>query len=187
MNNGYDLVPDDEPHDVSDPGPGSPSRNSVCGGCVNGTCQIHTAGRRDRASATIWGLTPRMVAIGAAVLALVITAIAVTGAIISSRSTDPGIAFCEAARDAEDDSSGDSEPWAFEDYRDARQKLADSRHEEIRGPALDLVDVAWQIDQLGDDPGAEVLPLAGEFTNAYSRFSGGCAQHGIEIPPMSAG
>lgn len=172
----YDLVPDDEPHDVSDP--------------LYNTAPLGAgASVGDSASAPIWGFTPRMVAIGAAVLALVIAAIAVTGAIISSRSTDAGIAFCEAARDADDnpvgEGAGDSEPWVFGDYQDARKALADSRYEEIRDPALDLVDVAWQIDQLGEDPGLEVLPLAGEFTSAYSRFSGGCAQHGIEIPPMT--
>lgn len=137
------------------------------------------------------GVPPRAVValIVGGVLALLGGVAAVGGAIISAQATDPGIEFCEAIRDGQasgETSEGGQEPMTFEEYQEAREALSGSRHEEIRVPALALVDVIWQVEQLDEDAGFEALPLVGALTDSYGSLSGGCAQHGVQLPPLEA-
>jgi hypothetical protein len=98
---------------------------------------------------------------------------------------DSGVEACEAIRDAEQQSTEDSsEPFTFEQYQQLREQFADSKHEAIRTNGIELIDLAWQMDQLGEDAGLEALPLIGSFMEAYAGLTGGCAEQGVQIPPL---
>ncbi len=74
----------------------------------------------------------------------------------------------------------------FNGYRDARRELSDSKHEDIRVSALAFIDAVWQLEGMGDDAGLEALPVVTSALDAYASLTGGCANHGIELPPIEA-
>jgi hypothetical protein len=102
---------------------------------------------------------------------------------------DSGVQACEAIRDAEQEAEQTQaqtadEIWTEEEYLVLREQFADSRHEAIRTNGVELMDIGWQMEQLGDDAGFEALPLLGSFMAAYAGLAGGCAEQGVTIPAL---
>lgn len=101
---------------------------------------------------------------------------------------DKGLAVCEAMA-SEKNPAGDTkgEELTLEQVREVRSYFAASRYAEIREPGIKLMDLAAQMAGLGEDEmGAGALMFMTSFTENYAALSGGCAQHGYEIPKISA-
>jgi hypothetical protein len=97
--------------------------------------------------------------------------------------TDSGLAACKTVRDGGKlQGAGNGGATMTEaDYRDARKIFQDSRYDDIRSSGTKLMDVAWQVSQLGPDPGFEALPYLGQITSAVTDFQGACANHGVIV------
>lgn len=99
---------------------------------------------------------------------------------------DSGIAACEAFRDqgkvagaSAESPTGDKLTEA--EYRKLRKVFEDSRHDDIREKGTKLMDVLWQVTQLGDNPGLEALPFVGQMMDAVSDMQTACANHGVIV------
>lgn len=99
---------------------------------------------------------------------------------------DTGVAACEAMASGEGPIGAGSHQWTKDEYQQAHQIFADSRYPAIRDNGIKLIDVAWQIQALGDDPGIGVLVYVQSFSEAYAGLTGGCAEVGYALPAMKA-
>ena len=98
---------------------------------------------------------------------------------------DSGVAACKAISSGTKP-TGSGEQVSQDKYREMRSVFADSRYPAIRDNGVKLIDTAWQIQAIpaGEEMGA--LVYIGAFTGAYAGLSGGCAEQGYTIPPLSA-
>ncbi len=133
--------------------------------------------------------------VAAAAAAIAITA----GALLVIRATgaaptgtpligeDSGVAACKAIA-ADNKMAGDNKDDTFTEaeYRQIRKQFADSGDQAIRDNGTKIIDLAWQMQSMDDDDGLAALPLIGELTSAYAGLTGGCAAHGITIPPLGS-
>jgi len=99
--------------------------------------------------------------------------------------TDSGIAACEAMASNSQivdgaKVSGD-EQLTEAQYRKLRNVFEDSRYDDIRDHGTKLIDVVWQVSNLGKDPGLEALPYVGQLTEHMSGLQSACADQGIII------
>ena len=99
---------------------------------------------------------------------------------------DSGIEACEGFRDGKKTEGAPVDAKAGErmteaQYLELREFFQDSRHDDLRQAGTKLVDVMWQVMQLGTDPGIEALPLVGQMATAATNMQGACANHGIVI------
>lgn len=97
---------------------------------------------------------------------------------------DSGIAACEAFRDKSkvDGASTDTNSTLTEaQYRQLRKVFEDSRYDDIKAAGTKMMDVLWQVSQLGKNPGIEALPYLGQMMSAITDVQGACANHGIVI------
>lgn len=99
---------------------------------------------------------------------------------------DSGIEACEAFRDGKkvDGASLDTKvdgKMTEAQYLQLREVFQDSRHDDVRLAGTKLMDVMWQVMQVGPNPGIEALPLVGQVTTAATDMQGACANHGIVI------
>lgn len=100
---------------------------------------------------------------------------------------DSGLAACEVISKAAANGSGDSSPAAAfggDDRTALRKVFSGSRYPEIRDPGVRFVDLAMQLDGMGDDAGLAALPLVGPLTESYAALAGGCAEHGYTLPNL---
>lgn len=97
---------------------------------------------------------------------------------------DKGLAICKAmAGDKNPVGNGPGDELTTAEIRQVRQAFADSRYAEIREPGVKLMDMAAQIGQMSEDD-MGLLMFASSFTESYAALSGGCSQHGYEIPAL---
>lgn len=97
---------------------------------------------------------------------------------------DSGIAACEAFRDKSkvDGASTDTNGTLTEaQYRQLRKVFEDSRYDDIKAAGTKMMDVLWQVSQLGKNPGLEALPYVGQMMSSITDVQGACANHGIVI------
>ena len=98
---------------------------------------------------------------------------------------DSGIAACEAFRDDKTvdgkAAKSNDEPITEQQYLQFRKVFQDSRYDDIKAAGTKMIDVTWQVSQLGKDPGLEALPYLGQITSALTELQGACANHGIVI------
>ncbi|GIE95561.1 hypothetical protein Ari01nite_30260 [Paractinoplanes rishiriensis] len=92
------------------------------------------------------------------------------GAIAYGRlGQDSGVAACAAIRDSRfSQSSGSAEDMTVEQHRQVRELFADSGNDEIREHGTKLVDLIWQVQQMGDDAGLGALALGYEIPASKS-------------------
>lgn len=98
--------------------------------------------------------------------------------------TDTGLAACKAVRDGgklQGTSSNVDKTMTEDTYRQARKIFQDSRYGDIRQAGTKLIDVVWQVTQLGPNPGFGALLYLGQLTGAITDFEGACANHGVVI------
>jgi hypothetical protein len=99
---------------------------------------------------------------------------------------DAGIAACESLRDGKTvegapiDTKADNKMTEAQ-YLQLREVFRDSRHDDIEKAGTALIDVMWQVTQLGKDPGLEALPFLGQMMSALTGLQGACANHGIVV------
>ncbi|MDQ7903482.1 hypothetical protein RB614_03010 [Phytohabitans sp. ZYX-F-186] len=104
---------------------------------------------------------------------------------------DTGIAACEAiAEDNELAGNSPDETLIVEEYKRVRKMFSDSRHDAIRDNGVKIIDIVWQMRDMKDEDALAALaalPLVGTMMEAYAGLAGGCAEHGITIPPITSG
>ncbi|GIF25046.1 hypothetical protein BJ973_007303 [Actinoplanes tereljensis] len=99
---------------------------------------------------------------------------------------DSGIKACEAFRDgtkvdgAPIDTKADGKMTSAQ-YLQLRKIFKGSRYDDIEQAGTRLMDVLWQVTQLGENPGLEALPFVGQMTDALTSMQGACANHDIVI------
>lgn len=98
---------------------------------------------------------------------------------------DKGVAACEVLAKG-NGPTGQTGKASADDMRKARAVFAASRYPAIRDNGVKLMDLAVQIDGLGDDPGLGALTYISEFTSAYAGLAGGCASVGHPIPALTS-
>ncbi|WP_173158345.1 hypothetical protein [Phytohabitans suffuscus] len=119
---------------------------------------------------------------------LMIRATGVVPAGVPLAGKDTGVAACEAiAEDNKLAGNNPDETLTAEEYRRVRKMFADSRHAAIRDNGVKIVDIAWQMRDMKDEDALAALPLVGSMMEAYAGLAGGCAEHGITIPPITSG
>lgn len=97
---------------------------------------------------------------------------------------DSGVAACEAMRDGNKvPGAGEAKGFTEAEYREVRETFADSRYEDIREHGTKLMDVAWQVSQLGDggEVGMEAWVYMQPLTTHMSGLQSACADQGIII------
>jgi hypothetical protein len=98
---------------------------------------------------------------------------------------DSGIAACEAMAGnkqiVDGAKVGADEKLTEAQYRQVRKVFEDSRYDDIKDHGTKLIDVVWQVSQLGDTPGMEVLAFVGPLTTEVSGLQSACADQGIII------
>jgi hypothetical protein len=132
-------------------------------------------------------------------IALVVTAAAVTalGAIARHKNLlpasvpligkDSGVAACEAiVNEGELIETSGKDRMTPAEYREARAIFADSRYPAIRENGVKIIDIAWQLGNSGED-GAGLLMYATSLSDAYVGLTGGCAEVGYTLPPLTGG
>jgi hypothetical protein len=120
----------------------------------------------------------------AVVLALVTVGVA-SHTVRVMMGQDSGVGACQAiseGRQATGEPATSGAAMTQEEYRRTREVFADSRVPGIRDNGTMLMDLAWQVQSMGDDGGA--LLLAGRMAQAYSELAGACAEQGYAIPPL---
>jgi uncharacterized protein HemX len=99
--------------------------------------------------------------------------------------TDSGLDACKTIRDGGKiggtKASSDNETMTEDQYRKLRKVFQDSRYDDIKAAGTKLMDVVWQVSQLGPDPGLEALPYLGQLTSAVTDIQGACANHGVIV------
>jgi hypothetical protein len=102
---------------------------------------------------------------------------------------DSGIEACEAMRDGDKTFAGktaDDKTMTEAEYRKVRAVFEDSRHDDIRDHGTKLMDLAWQISKLGDNPGLEALPYVGPLTEHMTGLQSACADQGVIVSLQNA-
>jgi hypothetical protein len=97
---------------------------------------------------------------------------------------DSGVAACEAIAEGQPPVQAKG-VMNMDQYKQAREVFADSRYESIRINGTQLMDLAWQAQNMGDN-NLGVLALMGGVADAYSGLAGGCASVGYTIPSIGA-
>ncbi|WP_319462878.1 hypothetical protein [Micromonospora sp. RTP1Z1] len=125
-----------------------------------------------------------IVAVAAAVAVLMLTAagLAVYEGFIKE---DSGVAACKAMRDGKKmdgspKASGDDK-LTEKEYRAARKVFEDSRYADIREHGTGLVDIAWQVQQLGDGQEMGALAFIGPMGTHVSGLQTACANQGVIV------
>ncbi|MGX6604852.1 hypothetical protein ACWKSP_22390 [Micromonosporaceae bacterium Da 78-11] len=99
--------------------------------------------------------------------------------------TDSGIAACEAMAGDKQIAGGAKvgadEQLTESQYRQVRKVFEDSRHDDIRDHGTKLIDIVWQMTQLGKDPGMAALAYVGPLTQQMTGLQSACADQGIII------
>lgn len=133
-----------------------------------------------------------------AISAFVIVVLIVAGTVLQNSDVvpagvpligkDSGIAACEAiaSQSGPIASQKSGQQMTEAEYRRLRSVFDESRYPEIGEPGIRVVDLAWQIQGMGEDAGLALLPMVGPLTESYGALTGGCAQHGITIPTLGS-
>lgn len=95
---------------------------------------------------------------------------------------DTGVAACQAISEGKAPVSAKG-IMTLDQYKQVREVFADSRYEAIRINGVQLMDLAWQAQGMGDN-NLGVLALMGGVADAYSGLAGGCASVGYTIPSL---
>ncbi|GAA4587841.1 hypothetical protein BJY16_008354 [Actinoplanes octamycinicus] len=94
---------------------------------------------------------------------------------------DSGVAACRALAGQEKSSSGTADDkLTKEEYLSMRQVFADSRYADLREHGTKLMDVLWQVSQLGAD-NEMALTYLQPLTEHISGLQSACADHGVVI------
>lgn len=127
---------------------------------------------------------PIIVAVAAAVAVLLLTTggLAVYEGFIKE---DSGVAACKAMRDGKKmdgtaKTSGDDK-LTEKEYRAARKVFEDSRYADIREHGVGLIDIAWQVQQLGDGQEMGALAFIGPMGTHVSGLQTACANQGVIV------
>lgn len=141
-----------------------------------------SAPRRNRRAGLIIGL-----------IVLAVAAVAIIWTVALPKATDridSGIQACKSISEGKDphgkptdspDSTGASETFTPEQYKDLRDVFADSRHDDIKAAGTKFVDVAYQAEGAGDGALAFLMPMM----TSYTELSTACANHGYPLPALS--
>lgn len=123
-----------------------------------------------------------------AALAMAVLLLATAGWFAYDRviKKDSGIAACEGFRSgakiagAPEDKTADGKMTEVQ-YRKLRGVFEGSRHDDIKAAGTKMMDVLWQVQGLGPNPGFEALPYVGQMMSVITEMQTACANHGIVI------
>ncbi|GGM58107.1 hypothetical protein GCM10011608_48830 [Micromonospora sonchi] len=127
----------------------------------------------------------RLIAAGAAVLAVLV--IGVVGYTVWDTFVreDSGVAACKAMSEGRQpdgsDDAGEDAKLTEAQYREARKVFEDSRHEKIREHGTALMDIVWQVDQLDDEEALGALAFMGPLGTHMSGLQTACADQGVIV------
>lgn len=104
---------------------------------------------------------------------------------------DSGVKACEAMAGGDKmfaGKAGDGKKLTEAEYRQVRAVFEDSRYDDIRDHGTKLMDLAWQISKMGDNPGLEALAYVGQVTEHMTGLQSACADQGIivDLPAAAA-
>jgi hypothetical protein len=100
---------------------------------------------------------------------------------------DSGVAACESiVKEGELIETSGKDRMTADEYREARAIFGDSRYPAIRENGVKIIDIAWQLGNSGED-GAGLLMYATSLSDAYAGLTGGCAEVGYTLPPLTGG
>lgn len=99
---------------------------------------------------------------------------------------DTGVAACKAMAGHEktesaSGSSSSDEKLTRDDYVRMRKVFADSRYADLREHGTKLMDILWQVSQLGADDEAVAMNYLQPLTEHVSGLQSACADHGVII------
>ncbi|GIF14540.1 hypothetical protein [Actinoplanes teichomyceticus] len=119
----------------------------------------------------------------AAVAALSLMLLAGSGWLLWDRvlREDSGVAACKALADRDRAAGGADETLTREEYLAMRRVFADSRYADLREHGTKLMDVLWQVTQLGTDDQVAALTYLEPLTRHVSGLQSACADHGVVI------
>ncbi len=94
---------------------------------------------------------------------------------------DSGVAACKSlAAGAENGSDSTADDRLTRDeYVRMRKVFADSRYADLREHGTKLMDILWQVTQLGTDDEAVALTYLQPLTEHVSGLQSACADHGV--------
>jgi hypothetical protein len=95
---------------------------------------------------------------------------------------DSGVAACRTLAGTERNKSGDAadDNLTRDEYVSMRKVFADSRYRDLREHGTKLMDVLWQVSQLGTDDEVAMSYLQ-PLTEHLSGLQSACADHGVII------
>lgn len=96
---------------------------------------------------------------------------------------DSGVAACKsiAAEEKNGASEAADEQLTRDEYVQMRKVFADSRYADLREHGTKLMDILWQVSQLGADNEAVALTYLQPLTEHVSGLQSACADHGVII------
>lgn len=146
-------------------------------------------GRRNNRGPWLWVILVLALGLVLTLASILIERSGVVPAGVPVIGQDTGIAVCEAmASDKNPAGEVKGQELSLDQVRQVRALFADSRYAEIREPGVKMMDLAAQMAGTvkGDDAGAGALMFMTSFSETYAALSGGCAEHGHEIPSLGA-
>ncbi|GIF06581.1 hypothetical protein [Actinoplanes siamensis] len=121
----------------------------------------------------------------AAVAALSLLLVAGTGWVLYDRvlREDSGVAACRAlaAEERNGANGGADDTLTRDEYVSMRRVFAESRYADLREHGTKLMDVLWQVTQLGSDDEMTALTYLRPLTEHVSGLQSACADHGVII------
>jgi hypothetical protein len=98
---------------------------------------------------------------------------------------DSGVKACEALAGKDKAilgvQNGKKAPLTEQRYKLMRGVFADSRYDDIRNHGTKLMDLVWQIEQLGDDPGMGAVAYMGPMMDHLTGLQSACADQGVTV------
>jgi hypothetical protein len=133
--------------------------------------------------------TVRYLLVLIAVLALVAGGVAIWVGPDLYRASDSGVQACKAMRDGGKTFAGkaqDQTKMTQADYREMRGVFESSRYDDIRDHGTKLMDLAWQLSQLGEQPGMGALMYVQPLMTHTTGLQSACADQGVFVQMPTA-
>ncbi|WP_436529295.1 hypothetical protein [Actinoplanes sp. HUAS TT8] len=147
-------------------------------GSVPGYAAYEPGGRQAPPRRPLW---PWLAAVAALSLALV----AGGGWILYDRvlREDSGVAACKslAAGEKTGPASSGDDTLTRDEYLRMRKIFADSHYADLREHGTKLMDILWQVSQIGTDNEAAAMAYLQPLTEHVSGLQSACADHGVII------
>ncbi|AYF26840.1 hypothetical protein CSH63_05085 [Micromonospora tulbaghiae] len=128
---------------------------------------------------------PLLIAIGAALVMLLLAAIAI-GVYEGFIKEDSAVAACKSLRDCKkadggEKGSDDEDKLTETEYRNARKLFEDSRHEKLREHGTALIDITWQVSNLPEGQETGALAFVSAMGTHMASLQTACADQGVIV------